>query len=326
MALPKVFLTRLIPEEGLTLVQSLVDLDIWPGELPPSREALLERVRGIDGLLCLLTDPIDAAVMDAAGEGLRVISQMAVGFDNIDVTAATARRIPVGNTPGVLTEATADFTWALLLAAARRVVEADAYTRAGRWKTWGPKLLLGANVSGATLGIVGFGRIGQAVAMRARGFDMRLVYFDRQRKPDLEHALDVEYAAFEALLAESDFVSIHTTYSESTHHLFSDAEFDRMQPGAILINTARGPIVDREALYRALMTGKIAAAALDVTEPEPIDPSDPLLALENLIITPHIASASRSSRGRMAQMAAHNLLAGLRGERLPNCVNPEVYG
>lgn len=255
-----------------------------------------------------------------------MISQMAVGFDNIDVSEATARRIPVGNTPGVLTEATADFTWALLLAAARRVVEATAYARSGRWTTWGPKLLLGADVNGATLGIVGLGRIGQAVAKRAGGFGMRLMYFDRRRKPELEEALGIEYAAFEELVAEADFVSIHTTYTEDTRHLFSDAEFKRMKPGAILINTARGPIVDREALYRALKANAIGAAALDVTDPEPIDPSDPLLELDNLIVTPHIASASRYSRGRMAQMAADNLLAGLNGERLPNCVNPEVYG
>jgi glyoxylate reductase len=323
--MPKVFVTRLIPEEGLALIEPAVDLDVWPDELPPSSDDLLERVRGIAGLLCLLTDTIDAAVIDAAGPGLRVISQMAVGFDNIDVGAATARRIPVGNTPGVLTEATADFTWALLLAAARRVVEANAYARAGRWRTWGPTLLLGADVSGATLGIIGLGRIGQAVAQRARGFNMRLLYFDREPNPDLERSLGVEYAAFGELLARSDFVSIHTTYTESTHHLFDDEAFGRMKPTAVLVNTARGPIVEREALYRALSRRKIAAAALDVTEPEPIGPSDPLMRLDNLIVTPHIASASRSSRGRMAQMAAENLLAGVRGERLPNCVNPEVY-
>lgn len=325
MTLPKVFLTRLIPEEGIKPLEAAVELDIWPVDLPPGREVLLERVQGVDGLLCLLTDPIDAAVMDAAGAGLRVISQMAVGYDNIDMAAASARGIPVGNTPGVLTQATADFTWALLLAAARRVVEADTYAREGRWKTWGPKLLLGADVSGGTLGIVGLGRIGQAVAMRARGFDMRVVYCDRQRKPEVEQTLNAEFATFEDLLAEADFVTIHTTYSESTHHLFRDAQFERMRTNAILINTARGPIVDREALYRALTMGKIAAAALDVTEPEPINPSDPLLTLNNLVITPHIASASRSTRGRMAAMAADNLLAGLRGEHLPHCVNPEVY-
>jgi glyoxylate reductase len=326
MPLPKVFLTRLIPEEGVTLLQGAVELDIWPDDLPPAREALLERVRGIDGLLCLLTDPIDSDVMDAAGQGLRVISQMAVGFDNIDISEATTRRIPVGNTPGVLTEATADFAWTLLLAAARRLVEAGEYVRGGHWKTWSPKALLGADVSRASLGIVGLGRIGQAVAKRAGGFDMRLAYFDRQRKTEQEEELGIEFAPFDELVAEADFISIHTTYTDDTHHLFSEAEFERMKPSAVLINTARGPIVDREALYRALKTGKIAAAAIDVTDPEPIDPSDPLLELDNLIVTPHIASASRSARGRMAQMAAQNLLAGLKGERLPNCVNPEVYG
>jgi glyoxylate reductase len=325
MTLPKVFLTRLIPEVGLTPLQDTVELDAWPDELPPTRQALLEHIQGKEGLLCLLTDAIDADAMDAAGGSLRVISQMAVGFDNIDVPAATARRIPVGNTPGVLTEATADYTWALLLGAARRLVEASAYARSGRWRTWGPKLLLGADVSGAVLGIVGLGRIGRAVAERARGFDMRILYFDRQRNPEAEASPGLEFVAFEDLLAQADFVSIHTTYSESTHHLFGDDEFERMKPGALLINTARGPIIDREALYRALTLGKIAGAALDVTDPEPIDPADPLLELDNLIVTPHIASASRSARGRMARMAAENLLAGLRGERLPNCVNPEVY-
>jgi glyoxylate reductase len=325
MPLPRIFVTRPIPEEGLTPLEGVAELDVWPDELPPDRPALLEHVAGVQGLLCLLTETIDAEVMDAAGGSLQVISQMAVGFDNIDVAAATARRIPVGNTPGVLTEATADFTWALLLAAARRVVEATTYARSGRWRTWGPKLLLGADVSGATLGIIGMGRIGQAVAERARGFDMRILYFDRQRKPELEQIPGIEYVPFEDLLAEADFITIHTTYSESIHHLIGDDEFDRMKPGALLINTARGPIVDREALYRALTSGKIAGAALDVTDPEPIDLADPLLTLDNLIVTPHIASASRSSRGRMAQMAAQNLLAGLRGDRLPNCVNPEVY-
>jgi glyoxylate reductase len=325
MPLPKVFLTRLIPDEGLAPLQSEVELDLWPDELPPDRAALLHHLPGIDGLLCLLTDPIDAEAMDTAGDSLRVISQMAVGFDNIDVAAATARRIPVGNTPGVLTEATADYTWALLLAAARRVVEGTAYARSGRWKTWGPTLLLGADVGGATLGIVGLGRIGQAVAERARGFDMHIVYYDRQRRPEVERELGIEYASLEDLLSEADFVTVHTTYNDSTHHLLGEVEFERMKPHALLINTARGPIVDRDALYRALTTGKIAGAALDVTEPEPIDPRDPLLMLDNVIVTPHIASASRSSRGRMAQMAAQNLLAGLRGERLPNCVNPEVY-
>jgi glyoxylate reductase len=258
MPLPKVFLTRLIPEEGLTPLEGLVDLDVWPDELPPGREAMLEHVDGVDGLMCLLTDAIDSPIMDAAGGQLRVISQMAVGFDNIDVPAATARRIPVGNTPGVLTEATADYTWALLLGAARRLVEASAYVRSGRWRTWGPKLLLGADLSGATLGIVGLGRIGQAVAERARGFRMRVLYYDRQRKPELERSLGIGYVSFEDLLRQADFVSIHTTYSESTHHLFGDDEFERMKPEALLINTARGPIVDREALYRALTAGKIA--------------------------------------------------------------------
>jgi glyoxylate reductase len=327
MPKPKAFITRRIPEKGIALAREAAEVEVWLGDLPPPIEVLLEKVKGLDGLLCLLTDRIDARLMDAAGPSLKVISQMAVGYDNIEVLAATARRIPVGNTPGVLTDSTADFTWALLMAAARRVVEGDRLTRAGRWQTWSPMLLLGPEVTGATLGIVGFGRIGQAVAKRARGFDMRVLYHnDRQRYPDLENSLGVEYADFDALLRESDFVTIHTPLSSRTRRLFSTAQFEKMKPSAILINTARGPIVDPQALYHALQEGLIAYAALDVTDPEPIPMDSPLLTLDNLIIAPHIASASLQTRDQMATMAAANLIAGLRGERLPNCVNPQVYG
>jgi len=323
---PKVFITRRIPEKGLALAREAAEVEVWPDELPPPYETLREKVRDLDGLLCLLTDQVDARLMDAASPSLRVISQMAVGYDNIEVAAATARRLPVGNTPGVLTDSTADFTWALLMAAARRVVEGDKYTRAGRWKTWSPTLLLGPDVSGATLGIVGFGRIGQTVAKRARGFDMRVLYHnDRQRYPDLEKSLGVEYADFDTLLRESDFVTIHTPLSNSTHHLFGAVQFERMKRSAILINTARGPIVDPDALSCALKEGLIAYAALYVTEPEPIPADSPLLTLDNIILAPHIASASLQTRDKMATMAAANLIAGLRGERLPNCVNPQVY-
>ncbi|GAB4481388.1 MAG: D-glycerate dehydrogenase [Anaerolineae bacterium] len=326
MSQPVVFVTRIIPEEGLAPLRAAARLDVWPDELPPDHAALCERVRGVDGLLCLLTDPVDAAVMDAAGPGLKVISQMAVGTDNIDRAAATARGIPVGHTPGVLTDATADFTWALLMAAARRVVEADAFTRAGRWQTWGPTLLAGADISGAVLGIVGLGRIGQAVARRAQGFEMQVLYHDRQRDPEAEARLGVEFAPLDDLLRAADFVTLHVPLTAETHHLISAAQFALMKPSAILVNTARGPVVDPAALADALRERRIAAAALDVTDPEPIPPDSPLLALDNLIITPHIASASIRTRGRMAAMAAENLLAGLRGERLPHCANPEVYG
>ncbi len=326
MSQPTVFVTRIIPEEGLAPLRAAARLDVWPDELPPDHATLCQRVRGVDGLLCLLTDPVDAAVMDAAGPGLKVISQMAVGTDNIDRVAATARGIPVGHTPGVLTDATADFTWALLMAAARRVVEADAFTRAGRWQTWGPTLLAGADCAGAVLGIVGLGRIGQAVARRAQGFEMRVLYHDRGRDPEAEARLGVEFAPLDDLLRAADFVTLHVPLTPETHHLIGAAQLALMKPTAILVNTARGPVVDPVALADALRERRIAGAALDVTDPEPIPPDSPLLALDNLIITPHIASASVRTRGRMAAMAAENLLAGLRGERLPHCANPEVYG
>jgi glyoxylate reductase len=326
MAKPKVLITRLIPEAGLEMVSDFCDADVWEDELPPRRETLLARVRGMEGLLCLLTDRVDAAVMDAAGPGLKVISNHAVGFDNIDVAEATRRGIPVGNTPGVLTDTTADFAFALLLAAARRVVEADQFTRAGRWKTWGPKLMLGQDATGATLGIIGFGRIGKGVAKRAGGFDMRILYYDPYCRDDAyAEQIGAECVDLETLYAQADFISIHTPLTEETHHLLDADAFRQIKSTAVLINTARGPVVDLEALYHALKHGEIAAAALDVTEPEPIPLDSPLLTLDNVIITPHIASASVATRSKMATMAAANLIAGLKGERLPYCVNPELY-
>ncbi len=324
MSQPKVFITRHLPTD-LEQLQQVAIIEVWPERQPPPYEVLLEKIKTIDGLLCLLTDRIDQQLIEA-GTSLKVISQMAVGYDNIDVLAATTRRIPVGNTPGVLTDATADLAWALLMAAARRVVEADRFTRAGEWQTWEPDLLLGPNVTGATLGIVGFGRIGQAVARRAKGFEMRILYTSRHPcDSELEQSLGAEFVAFDRLLQESDFVSIHTPLSDDTYHLFSDRQFELMKPSAIVINTARGAVVNPDALYRALSTGQIAGAALDVTEPEPIPMDSPLLTLENLIIAPHIGSASRQTREKMANMAIANLIAGLRGDRLPYCVNPEVY-
>lgn len=323
MAQAKVFITRRLPA-GLEQLQQVASVEVWTERQPPPYDVLLEKVKAIDGLLCLLTDRIDEQLIVAGN--LKVISQVAVGYDNIDVAAATKRRIPVGHTPGVLTDATADFTWALLMAAARRVVEADRFTRAGLWQTWEPDLLLGPNITGATLGIVGFGRIGQAVAQRAKGFDMRILYTSTyQWEPELEKSLGVEFAPLEKLLQESDFVTLHTPGTDDTYHLFSDRQFDLMKPEAILINTARGTVVDSDSLYRALASGKIAAAAVDVTEPEPIPHDSPLLTLDNLIITPHIGSASRQTRLKMAKMAIANLIAGLRGHSLPYCVNPEIY-
>jgi glyoxylate reductase len=321
---PKVFVTRIIPDQGLRLVLEHCDAEVWQDELPPPREVMLDKVQDIDGLLCLLTDPVDAELLDRA-PGLKVVSNYAVGFDNIVVPECTKRGIPVGNTPGVLTDTTADFAFTLLMAAARRVVEGHEWVKAGRWKTWGPMLLLGHDIHGATLGLVGFGRIGRAVAKRARGFGMRIMFYDNA--PCLEgiEEYNVECVDFDTVLQESDFVSLHTPLTDDTYHMMSDRQFDLMKPTAILINSSRGPVVDPEALYRALKAGKIAYAALDVTEPEPISMDDPLLTLPNCLIVPHIASASVKTRGKMAQMAAENLLAGLRGERLPNCVNPEVY-
>ena len=284
----------------------------------------MKRVQGVDGLLCLLTDRVDGEVMDGAGEQLKVISNHAVGFDNIDVPAATARGIPVGNTPDVLTDATADFAFALLMAVARRIPEGERYVHEGKWKTWGPKLLLGVDIKGATLGLVGFGRIGQAMARRAAGFDMRVIYCDPKEVkscPDLK----AEHVDFETLLEEFDFISIHTPLTPDTHHLIDAEALSKMKPTAVLINTARGPVVDPQALYEALKANRIFGAGLDVTEPEPIPPDSPLLQLDNVIVVPHIASASTTSRNQMSWMAVQNLIAGLKGERLPNCVNPQVY-
>jgi glyoxylate reductase len=324
MSKPKVFVTRQIPEKGLEIIREFCKVDMWQEDLPPAREELLKRVQGVDGLLCLLTDRVDGEVMDAAGGQLKVISNHAVGFDNIDVPAATARQIPVGNTPDVLTDATADFAFALLMAVARRIPEGERYVHAGKWKTWGPKLLLGVDVKGATLGLVGFGRIGKAMARRAVGFDMRVIYYDPKEmksSPDLK----AQRVDFETLLEESDFVSVHTPLTPDTRHLIDVEAFSKMKPNAVLINTARGPVVDSAALYQALKANRIFGAGLDVTEPEPIPPDSPLLKLDNIIVVPHIASASRTTRDQMSWMAAQNLIAGLKGERLPNCINPQVY-
>ncbi len=325
MSQPKVFVTRQIPQAGLDALLPHVQIEVWPDGQPPPYAVLLEKVKQIDGLLCLLTDSIDQSVIEA-GSSLQAIAQMAVGYDNIDIAAATARGIPVGHTPGVLTEATADLTWALLMAAARRLPEAQDYIRQGQWQTWEPTLLLGADLVGTTLGIVGLGRIGAAVARRARGWNMRVIYTSRQRHPvEEEGRLGVEYVCLKQLLAEADFVTLHTTLTDKTYHLMDEPQFELMKSSAILINTARGSIVNPEALYRALKQGKIAGAAIDVTEPEPLPVNSPLLTLPNLIVTPHIGSASEQTRSLMALMAAENLLAGLRGEVLPHCVNPEVY-
>ncbi|MFQ5942313.1 MAG: 2-hydroxyacid dehydrogenase [Anaerolineales bacterium] len=325
MANPHVYVTRFIPEAGLDRIRAIAETEVWEGEEPPPYKILLEKIDGLDGLVCLLTDRIDAELMDAAGGALKVISQMAVGFDNIDVAAATERGIPIGNTPGVLTDTTADFAFALLMAAARRIVEGEHYVKAGKWLTWGPTLLMGSDIHDATLGLIGFGRIGRGMAKRARGFSMRVLYFDPLVEGAAASELGAQPSVLDNLLTESDFVSMHVPLTEQTTHMISDREFGLMKSSTILINTARGPVVDPKALYRALIDGEIAYAALDVTDPEPISTDDPLLKLDNCLIVPHIASSSFATRSRMAIMAAENLEAGLRGERLPNCVNPELY-
>ena len=262
--------------------------------------------------------------MDAAGPGLKVISSFSVGIDNVDVPAASARGIPVGNTPGVLTDATADMAFALLLGAGRRIVEGAQSVRTGRWKTWGPAFMLGADLAGATLGIVGFGRIGRAVARRAGGFGMRIIFSDASQAAP-EPGVDATQVSLDTLLREADFISLHTPLTEETRGLINADTLGRMKRTAVLINTSRGPVVDQQALYDALVSKRIFAAGLDVTVPEPLPVEHPLLTLENCLIVPHIASASWRTRERMSLMAAENLIAGLKGERLPNCVNPEVY-
>ncbi|MDZ4278706.1 MAG: D-glycerate dehydrogenase, partial [Dehalococcoidia bacterium] len=279
--------------------------------------------RAAEGLLCLLTDNIDAGLLDVAPR-LRVVSTMAVGYDHIDVDEATRRGILVTNTPGVLTETTADLTFALLLAAARRLPEGERAVREGRWRAWHPSFLLGHDVHGATLGIVGLGQIGTAVARRARGFGMRLLYCSRARKPDLERELGIAHKTFDELLAESDFVTVHVPLTGETRHMFDAAAFERMKPSAVFVNAARGAIVDEAALLRALESHQIAGAAIDVTEQEPLPAHDPLLRVPNLLVAPHIGSATIATRARMADMAVDNLLAGLGGKRPGNLVNPDV--
>jgi lactate dehydrogenase-like 2-hydroxyacid dehydrogenase len=324
---PRVLVTRIIPDEGLDAVRDVCDVDLWTDELPPPRDELLRRVAGVDGLLSLLTDRVDDELLDAAGAQLKVVSNFAVGFDNVDVEACTRRRIPVGNTPGVLTETTADLAFALLMAAARRVPEGVDYVRAGKWRTWGPMLLMGVDVHGATLGIVGFGRIGREMARRGRGFGMRILYQDvHPATPEEEAELGARRVEMDELLRESDFLTLHVNLTDETHHMIGPEALRAMKPTAVLVNTSRGPVVDAAALETALRDGEIFAAALDVTDPEPLPASHLLVQLPNCIVVPHIASASRVTRGKMAAMAAANLLAGVRGEPLPTPVNAEVYG
>ena len=301
----RIFVTRELPGAALARLKESHDTTIWPGQLPPSYEQLREHSAEADALLTLLTDRIDAQLIAGAPK-LRVIANYAVGYDNIDVAAAGARGIQVGNTPDALTDATADLTFALLMAAARRITEAAAFARNGQWQTWEPAGFLGADVHGATLGIIGLGRIGQAVARRAAGFGMEVLTTETRDQHNLEH-----------LLRRSDFVSIHLPLTDGTRKLIGAQAFALMKPTAILVNTARGAIVDRDALAKALHTGQLAGAALDVTDPEPLAADDPLWSAPNLLVVPHIGSATWSARERMTEMAVENILAGLAGTPLP---------
>jgi lactate dehydrogenase-like 2-hydroxyacid dehydrogenase len=321
---PKILITRRIPDAGLDPLREVCEIQQWNDDEPIPRAALLRDVVDVAGLYCLLTEQIDAEVLDAATR-LKVVSNMAVGYDNIDVGECTRRKIPVGNTPGVLTETTADLTWALMMAAARRIPEAADHVRAGRWRTWGPMLLTGPDLHHATLGILGMGRIGRAVARRARGFEMRVLYHNRSRDEEAERELGATYVDFDTLLAESDFLSIHAALTPKTQHLIDAEALRKMKPTAVLVNAARGAIIDTQALVDALRDGRLFAVALDVTDPEPLPAEHPLLSFPNCLVVPHIGSASIATRAKMASMAAENLLAGLRGERLPHVVNPSVY-
>ncbi len=321
---PKVFVTRIIPKAGLRLIKEACDAEVWSDALPPPAAVIRQRLPACDGLVLLLTDKIDAALLETAPR-LKVVSNFAVGFNNIDVPACTERGICVGNTPGVLTDATADMAFCLLIAAARRVVEGHQYTVAGKWKTWEPLGHLGQDLIGRTLGVIGMGRIGFALAKRCRGgWDMPIIYHDVQRNSRAESELGARYADLDTLLAEADFVSLHADLNEKTRGMIGADQFKKMKKTAVLINTARGPLVDQKALAGALRAGTIFAAGLDVTDPEPPAVDDPLLKLPNVILAPHIASATVSTRNQMSEICAKNLIAGLTGQKLPAWVNPEV--
>jgi lactate dehydrogenase-like 2-hydroxyacid dehydrogenase len=317
----RVLVTRRIPEQGLELLREVADVEVWPDDMPPPRDRLLEMVRGVDGLLTLLTDRVDGELLAAAGPNLKVVSNFAVGYDNIDVAACGARGVAVGNTPDVLTQSTADMAFALLMAVARRLPEGRDFVREDHWQTWGPMLLLGKDVHAATLGLVGFGRIGREMARRARGFGMCTLYFSRTRaSSETERELGATFATLEEVLRASDFVSLHCVLSTETRHLIDAAAINRMKPGAVLINTSRGGVVDQVALAEALRDGRLFGAGLDVTDPEPLRANHPLVGLPNCLVVPHIASATERTRQAMAEKAARNVMAGVRGEPLPDPV------
>ncbi len=317
---PKVYITRNIPEKGIETLKSLYDVKVWPDELAIAKDILKEELRDCQGVITMLSDKIDSQVIDSA-PNLKVISNYAVGYDNIDIKYASSKGIKIGNTPGVLTETTADLAFTLLMAVSRRITEAAEYGKQGNWKTWGPQLMLGYDIWGSTIGIIGFGRIGQAMARRALGFGMKVLYYSRTRKQQAEKEMNVTYCSLEQIYQQSDFISLHTDLNPSTKGLIGKEAFQAMKPSCILINTARGQVVNTADLIDALKTKKIAGAGLDVTDPEPINMDSELLRMENCIVLPHIASASYSTRTRMSVMAAENIIAGICGKKLPYCVD-----
>ncbi len=324
---PKLFITRELFTDVIEKLREYYDVEVWDHYQPPPYEVLLEKVREVDALASLLTDRIDCNLLQKARK-LRIIAQYAVGYDNIDVECATKLGIYVTNTPGVLTEATAELTWALLMAVARRVVEADHFVRWGEWwrlKTgWHPKMMLGVELKGKTLGIIGLGRIGSRVAEFGRAFGMKIIYYSRTRKKDLEEKYGYEYRELDDLLREADIVSIHVPLTKETYHMIDEEKLKKMKKGAILINTARGAVVDTDALVKALREGWIAGAGLDVHESEPFDPNHPITALKNVVLLPHIGSATYETRHRMAELVAENLIAFYKGRIPPTLVNKEV--
>lgn len=325
MPKPKVYITRKFFDEAIDLIKSVADVEIFDGENDPiPREVLKEKIVDIDGLLPMLTDMVDGELMDL-GKNLKVVSNYAVGYNNIVVPDATKRGIIVTNTPGVLNDSTADCAFMLMMAISRRLVEVDKYVRDGKWvKAWGPKMLLGSDVTGKTLGIIGLGRIGQEMVPRAKGFKMNVIYYNRTPNPENEKKLGVEYREFDDLLKEADFVSLHVPLNDETMHLIGERELKLMKSTAFLINTARGPVIDEKALTKALKEKWIAGAGLDVHNKEPIERDNPLLELDNVIVAPHIGSATTDTRLAMAMKAATNLVAALKGEKPPDIVNPEV--
>lgn len=319
----RVFVTRSIPKKGLDLLKKYHDVEVNPHNRVLSKQEIIDGVKGKDGLLCLLTDAIDKDIIDAE-PGLKMIANYAVGFNNIDVQTASKKRIPVSNTPGVLTDATAEMAWALLFAVSRRIVESDSFTRAGKFKGWDPMLLHGIDISGKTLGVVGAGRIGTSFALKSKGFKMKVLYTNHHRNETLKQELNAEKVSLKTLLQKSDFISIHVPLSDETYHLIGKNELNSMKETAILINTSRGPVVDENALIFALQNKQIFGAGLDVYEHEPLVPKG-LMQLDNVVLQPHSASATVNSRTNMAIMAAENMIDGLNGKIPPNCVNPEIF-